>query len=217
MLISTAVCSEDLMPYRSTDHTRQKKDAKRAAMMQAALRVFADKGYHAATIRDIVEAAGVAVGTFYFYFPDKETLFAYLYDETADFLVQAVQQAVTSRATLPRQLVAGIQAYVNIGLYEPAVVQLLLVGGVGAVPALVERRAAFRRRFVSIWQRPLDKALDSGQIAPQNTRRAAEAVAGAVDEVILNLLEQPDPALEAPAAVDQLAQFALRAVAYSGS
>jgi AcrR family transcriptional regulator len=63
------------MPYRSTDKTRRKKDAKRAAMMQAALRVFAEKGYHAATIRDIVDAAGVAVGTFYFYFPDKETLF----------------------------------------------------------------------------------------------------------------------------------------------
>ena len=79
------------MPYRSTDRTRQKKDAKRTAMMQAAVRVFADKGYQSATIRDIVDAAGVAVGTFYFYFPDKETLFVYLYDETAEFLLQAIQ------------------------------------------------------------------------------------------------------------------------------
>ena len=59
------------MPYRSTNRTRQKKDAKRTAMMQAAVRVFAEKGYQAATIRDIVDAAGVAVGTFYFYFPDS--------------------------------------------------------------------------------------------------------------------------------------------------
>jgi AcrR family transcriptional regulator len=66
------------MPYRSTEGTRKKKDAKRTAMMQAAVRVFADKGYHAATIRDIVAAADVAVGTFYYYFPDKETLFVYL-------------------------------------------------------------------------------------------------------------------------------------------
>lgn len=204
------------MPYRSTDQTRQKKDAKRAAMMQAALRVFADKGYHAATIRDIVAAAGVAVGTFYFYFPDKETLFAYLYDETADFLVQAVQQAVSSRATLARQVLAGVQAYVNIGLYEPAVVQLLLIGGVGAVPALVERRSAFRQRVIAVWQRPLDLALDKGQIAPQNTRRSAEALAGSLDEVVLNLLEQPDPEREAPAAVEQITQFVLRAVAYTG-
>ncbi|MCI0396530.1 MAG: TetR/AcrR family transcriptional regulator [Chloroflexi bacterium] len=204
------------MPYQSTDQTRQKKDAKRTAMMQAAVRVFAEKGYHAATIRDVVNAAGVAIGTFYFYFPDKETLFVYLYEETADFLLQAIQQAVTGRATLPKQFAAGLQSYVNIALYEPAVVQLLLVGGVGAVPALVERQATFRERLTAIWQRPLDTALDKNQIIPQNTRRTAEALAGAFDEIVLNLLNLPEPEMEADAALQDMIHFALRAVAYTG-
>lgn len=205
------------MPYRSTDKTRQKKDTKRTAMMQAAVRVFAEKGYHAATIRDIVNAADVAVGTFYFYFPDKETLFVYLYEETADFLLQTIRQAVTSRATLPKQLAAGIQAYVNIGTFEPAVVHLLLVGGVGAVPALVERRAHFRDQLVAVWQEPLDRAMDKGQVSPQNTRRSAEALAGAVDEVILHLLDQPDAPSQANAVVQDLTSFTLRGVAYTGT
>ncbi|HSG16681.1 MAG TPA: TetR/AcrR family transcriptional regulator [Anaerolineae bacterium] len=194
-----------------------KKDAKRTALMQAAVRVFAEKGYHAATIRDIVAAAGVAVGTFYFYFPDKETLFVYLYEETAEFLLQAIQQAVASRATLPKQIQAAVQGYVNIGIYEPAVISLLLVGGVGALPALVTRRADFREGMINIWQRPLDLALDKGQIAPQNTRRTAEALAGAFDENVLQLLEQPDAQKEASAAVTDMTSFALRAVGYSGS
>ena len=117
------------MPYRSTDKTRQKKDAKRTAMMQAAVRVFAEKGYHAATVRDIVSEADVAVGTFYFYFPDKETLFGHLFEETAAFLLQAIDQALISRSTFAAQLEAAVQAYVNVAFYEPAVVQLLLVGG----------------------------------------------------------------------------------------
>lgn len=205
------------MPYRSTEKTRQKKDAKRSALMQAAVRVFAQKGYHAATIRDIVAAAGVAVGTFYFYFPDKETLFVYLYEETAEFLLQAIQQAVNSRVTLPKQIQAAVQAYVNIGIYEPAVVSLLLVGGVGALPALVNRRAEFREGMINIWQRPLDHALDQGQISPQNTRRTAEALAGAFDEIVLQLLEQPNARNEASAAVADMTGFALRAVGYSGT
>jgi TetR/AcrR family fatty acid metabolism transcriptional regulator len=205
------------MPYRSTDRTRHKKDAKRTAMMQAAVRVFAEKGYHSATIRDIVAAADVAVGTFYFYFPDKETLFVYLYEETAEFMLQTLQQAVTGRATLPKQIAAAIQAYVNIGLYEPAVVNLLLVGGVGAVPALVDRRADFREGLVNLWQKPLDQAMDKGQIIPQNTRLSAEALAGAFDEVILNLLDQPTSETSAPAVVNDLTQLALRAVAYTGT
>jgi AcrR family transcriptional regulator len=204
------------MPYRSTDKTRQKKDAKRAALMQAAVRVFADNGYHSATIRDIVDSAGVAVGTFYFYFPDKETLFIFLYEETADFLLQTLQQAIAGRATLPQQLSAAIQAYVNIGVFEPAVVHLLLVGGVGAVAALEEKRNEFRESLVNLWQKPLNKALDQGMILPQNTRRTAEAVAGAVDEVILNLLNQSDPQDQASTAVEDMTQFTLRAIAYVG-
>ncbi|MCZ7667562.1 MAG: TetR/AcrR family transcriptional regulator [Chloroflexi bacterium] len=103
-------------------------------MMQASIRVFAEKGYHAATIRDIVAEANVAVGTFYFYFPDKETLFVHLYEETAQFLLQAVQQSVHARATLPQQISAGLQAYINIAIYEPAVAQLLLVGAWARFP-----------------------------------------------------------------------------------
>lgn len=142
------------MPYRSTEKTRLKKDAKRTAMMQAAVRVFADKGYHAATVRDIVNEADVAIGTFYFYFPDKETLFVHLFEETAAFLLQAIEQAINSRPSLPAQLEAAIQAYINVAFYEPAVVQLLLVGGVGSVPSLAERRAEYREKLIRVWQRP---------------------------------------------------------------
>lgn len=202
------------MPYRSTERTRQKKDAKRTSMMQTAVRVFAEKGYHAATIRDIVNEAGVAIGTFYFYFPDKETLFVHLYEETADFLLQTIYQAVQSRATLPQQLRAGLQAYVNIALFEPAVVQLLLVGGVGAVPSLAAKRTAFREQLTAIWQEAVENSLNSALIPPQNSRRAAEMLAGGFDEVILNLLNHANPEGEAATAVPEMMQFALRAVAY---
>ena len=202
------------MPYRSSEKTRQKKDAKRTAIMQAAVNVFAEKGYHAATVRDVVGAADVAIGTFYFYFPDKETLFVYLYEETADFLLQAIAQAVAGRTEFRQQLVAGLQAYLNIATYQPSIVQLLLVGGVGAVPALNDRRQTFRERMTAIWYRPLEQARAAGRIPDQNSRRTAEAFAGAFDEVILHLLDQPNPELEATAVLNDLAAFALRAAGF---
>jgi len=203
------------MAYRSSDKTRKKKDAKRTAMMQAAVHVFAEKGYHSATVRDIVGAADVAIGTFYFYFPDKETLFVHLYEETADFLLQAIGQAINSRPTLPQQVYAGLSAYANIAIYEPAVVQLLLVGGVGAVPSLNAKRAAFRTKLIQFWQHALDTALKQSAILPQNTRRSAEAAAGATDEVVLQLLDYPDPEEMAETAVPELAEFILRAVGFT--
>ncbi len=202
------------MPYKSTEKTRQKKDAKRTARMQTAVRVFAEKGYHAATIRDIVGEANVAIGTFYFYFPDKETLFLHLYEETADFLLQSLRQAVTGRATFPKQMQAGVQAYINIALFEPAVIQLLLVGGVGAIPSLAAERDKFREQLTAIWQRPIDDAIRAGFVPPQNGRLAAEILAGGIDEVVLNLLKQPDAQAEAGTAVRDCTSFILRAVAH---
>lgn len=205
------------MPYRSTEKTRKKKDAKRAAMMQAAIRVFAEKGYHAATVRDVVEAAEVAVGTFYFYFPDKETLFVHLFEETAAFLLKTIQQALASRTNLQQQAEAAIQAYLNIVLYEPAVVQLLLVNGPGSVPALAERQADLREKLVRLWQRPLADAAEKGQIVPQNTRRLAEALVGAIDENIYNVLLSSNPEQEAPKAFHDMVKIVLRAAGYQAA
>ena len=202
------------MAYKSSEKTRAKKDAKRTAMMQAAVQVFAQKGYHAATVRDVVKAADVAIGTFYFYFPDKETLFVYLYEETSDFLLQTIRQAVTQKQGIFNQIVSGIQAYVNIGLYDPAVVQLLLVGGVGAVPSLHEKRAIFRSRMATIWETVLEQAIENGEIAQLDTRISAEFLAGGFDEVILNLLNHAAPDSHAAAVTQAMQAIALRAIGY---
>ncbi|HFC11774.1 MAG TPA: TetR/AcrR family transcriptional regulator [Anaerolineae bacterium] len=204
----------DDMAYKSSEKTRAKKDAKRTAMMQAAVQVFAQKGYHAATVRDVVKAAKVAIGTFYFYFPDKETLFVYLYEETSDFLLQTIQQAVNQRDTLAQRIQSGIQAYINIGLYDPAVVQLLLVGGVGAVPSLHAKRVEFRKKLTAIWQQVLDQAAGSGEIEAGETRVSAEMLAGGIDEVILNLLDLPTPELKAPDTIITMTANALKLVGY---
>lgn len=199
------------MPYRSSDKTRQKKDAKRTSMMQAALEIFAERGYQSATIRDIVREADVSIGTFYFYFPDKETLFVHLYEETADFLVHTLQQASAGRTTFAQKVRAIIQAYVSIAIFEPAVIELLLVAGVGTVPALAAKTASFREQLVQLWQRPLGDALSKGQLVEQNVRRTAEGLTGAVDQLVLSLLAQPDREDVAGEAVRDMEQFVLRA------
>lgn len=54
--------------------------ARRNQILDAATRVFAEKGFHRATIKDIARTAGIADGTIYTYFPSKtEVLFAILH------------------------------------------------------------------------------------------------------------------------------------------
>ncbi|MBN1944932.1 MAG: TetR/AcrR family transcriptional regulator [Bradymonadales bacterium] len=59
-------------------------------LKQAAIRVFARRGYHAAKVSEIVAEAGVAQGTFYLYFPSKQALFGEILDDYLSLITGAV-------------------------------------------------------------------------------------------------------------------------------
>jgi AcrR family transcriptional regulator len=62
----------------SSDRRRVTQDERRAAILAAALDVFSEHGFAAARLDEVAHKAGVAKGTLYLYFPDKEALFEQL-------------------------------------------------------------------------------------------------------------------------------------------
>ena len=58
-----------------TRRAEEAREQRRGQILTAALRVFAERGYHGAAVSDLVKAAGVARGTFYLYFDSKEAIF----------------------------------------------------------------------------------------------------------------------------------------------
>jgi TetR/AcrR family transcriptional repressor of uid operon len=68
--------------------------ARRDQIIAAAAECFARSGYHATTMADIAEAAGVSKGTPYLYFPSKEALFIALYEEWNCGLAARIDAAV---------------------------------------------------------------------------------------------------------------------------
>ncbi|GBD13073.1 putative HTH-type transcriptional regulator YvdT [bacterium HR24] len=66
---------------------------RRRSLLAAARRVFARKGYEAATVAEIVAEAGVAQGTFYLYFPSKRAAAAQLAEDFHCGLMEAVASA----------------------------------------------------------------------------------------------------------------------------
>src|SRR5262245_47623636 len=60
---------------------RPRSDDKRRRILEAAVRVFARKGYYGARVSEIARKAGVADGTIYLYFKNKEDVLVALFDE----------------------------------------------------------------------------------------------------------------------------------------
>lgn len=87
------------------------KAANRAAILQAGLEVFADLGFGAATVRDIVRRTDLATGTFYNYFPDKEAVLRALLEEQATEVRRRLRAARAASTTLEDFVSSGFRAF----------------------------------------------------------------------------------------------------------
>jgi AcrR family transcriptional regulator len=83
------------------------KAANRAAILVAARDVFVELGYGAASVRDIVRRTDLASGTFYNYFPDKESVFRAVVEDTA--------REAADRAHVARQRGTTLEAFITDG------------------------------------------------------------------------------------------------------
>jgi AcrR family transcriptional regulator len=87
------------------------KIANRAAIIAAARAVFAERGYGSATVRDVIRRTNLATGTFYNYFPDKESLFRAVVEESATKVRARVQAARRRAGSLEEFVAAGYHEY----------------------------------------------------------------------------------------------------------
>jgi AcrR family transcriptional regulator len=92
------------------------KQATSAALRQAAARLFAERGYEGATVRDIAELAGVTERTLYRYFDGKEGLVA----EDYSAWLRLLQDAIAARPPGEPPLAAVRNAMVSLARQAPA-------------------------------------------------------------------------------------------------
>jgi AcrR family transcriptional regulator len=101
------------------------KAANRAAIIAAARAVFAELGYGTATVRDVIRRTDLASGTFYNYFPDKESLFRAVLDESATKVRARVQAARRRAGSLEEFVAAGYREYFDFLASDPEAFELM--------------------------------------------------------------------------------------------
>ena len=114
----------------------------RAKLLDAMIRVVAEKGYEAATVADAVKLARVSRGTFYELFESKEACLAAAYRLGLDVLAARVSEAVRGAADWREELRLGLRAYLRTFDEEPLFARVYLLEW---APVPAERDAAIRR------------------------------------------------------------------------
>lgn len=187
------------------------KAATRDRILQAALRVFAEKGYHRAAVDDIVRVSGTSKGAVYHHFPNKEALFLALVDEFAARLAERIAAAISGAHGALGKVEAALRAGLETFADHRALARIVLLESVSLGSAYESKRAEVHRRFGALIQSYLDQAVAEGSIAPLDTRVATLAWLGAVNEIVVQWLHSDEPGL-LDQAVPALAPMLLRSI-----
>jgi TetR/AcrR family transcriptional regulator, fatty acid metabolism regulator protein len=108
------------------DQTKAQED-KRRLLLDAAVRVFARKGYHAARVGDIAEEAGVAYGLLYHYFSSKEEVLRDVFRETWRALIATIENVERAGDTPREQLRKVAEILLRSWRREPDLVRVLVL------------------------------------------------------------------------------------------
>lgn len=165
--------------------------SQRERLLEAAVRVVAEKGYAATTVADLTREAGVSRTTFYEMFEDKGTCFLAAYDNAVDAIVRRVTEAYESRERWPDRARAGLEALLAALAEEPELARLAIVDVGAAGPAAQRRFRAAVQRLTPLFDEGRDFA-PAGRNLPANTSRMAiGAVTGLIaDELVAGRGEQ---------------------------
>ena len=109
-----------LAAMAATGRRERTKAANRAAILASGRACFAERGYDAVGVRDIVRGTELASGTFYNYFPDKQAVFRAIVEETGAEARRRVREARRSATGAHDFLESGFRAFFEFIAADPA-------------------------------------------------------------------------------------------------
>ncbi|MGD2040639.1 MAG: TetR/AcrR family transcriptional regulator [Anaerolineae bacterium] len=176
------------------DKREQAREERRRQILEAALAVFVDKGYHAANVSDVAAAAGVSQGTIYWYFASKEELFNAAILAAFEAFGTGALAALEEHETAEGQLWALVQSMEQLFEWAEGLLMLFL-----SYWASSSNREEASRLYADLLEEYKDvvvgivqRGVDSGEFQPVDAEGLVWAVLAAYDGLAAYTLMKPD-------------------------
>ena len=114
-------------------HTRRRLDTRRR-LLKAAGELFVERGFHATRPQDIARAAGVATGTFYLHFADKEAAFLAFAERVQNQLLAEYHANLTGVVGLSSRLTIIVRTLAGFAARHPGVLHVAFTDAIAVAP-----------------------------------------------------------------------------------
>lgn len=170
----------------------ERSGATRAALIAAARRLFAARGYAAVGTEEIVREAGVTRGALYHHFDGKRGLMLAVYEQVEEEISRGLAESLVPGAGVVDSLRAGAETFLDQCL-DPEVQRIALLDA-PAVLGWEEWREVASRYASGLVEAMLVHGMDAGEVRRQPARSLTHALIGAVDELAMMVARADDPA-----------------------
>ena len=189
-------------------HARRRDQQQR--LLTAAREVFAERGFAAASIDDIVSQARVSRTTFYRFFAGKEECMLAVFDDAISRLMETFATAAAAEEPEDRIRV-GVSTIVEGLASDPANARVILVEAVGASPEIEDARRKARASFARLLEAELRRTPGWIGRPQEEVEVTARATMAAVIEAVGDLVHR-GRADRWEKLVDPLTAFVIRAL-----
>ena len=175
---------------------QQRRDARlerrRRRISEAALDLFATRGYNATSVEDVVERAKMSKSAFYEFFTSKEDCFRALLAEQGGALIHDVLASAATGHNHHERLRFGITTFVHSCFEKSSVARLLIVESVGLSEGGDKVRQELQGRFAgAVGEEVRHAMLHDPFYADKDPRVFGRAVVGAVSDAVGYYLTHP--------------------------
>jgi AcrR family transcriptional regulator len=181
-----------------------RSEARQRQILQVAKRVFAERGFHAANVSHICEAARIGRGTLYLYFANKRSvLTAILRDalERVRALMERQSEEVVpyappekiTRASAVEYSARQLREVLGVVFEDEDTLRILLREAVGLDVDVEKLLGEIDETFIAIVERSLISAQRAGFVRELDARAVATMVVGGVEKLALAALRSEEP------------------------
>jgi AcrR family transcriptional regulator len=158
---------------------------KRRLILDAAVRVFAGRGFHACRVSDIAEEAGVAYGLVYHYFGSKDEVLDTLFLERWNVMLEMIREVDAQTIPVREKLAAIVSFIVDSYRHDPDLMKVIIVEVTRAANSFGRTHLAEIRRAYELIGGIVAKAQAAGEFRPEiEARFAAMAFYGAIEQLL---------------------------------
>ena len=194
--------------------TTEEPQGTKDRILDAALNIFASKGYHDTRLDEIVAESQTSKGAIYFHFPNKERLFLALVDQFADLLERRVTEAIEDSPPGMERVRAALEATLDAFSKYRRPAKILLVQAVGLGTTFENKRLEINERFAQLIESYLQEAIAVGDVEPVDTEVVSHAWMGAIYNVVIRWVYTGEP--DSERILEGLLPLLLKSVGYAG-